>query len=93
MNLLNRIHYRAGVRYSQTYLKLKETPLKEYGISIGFAIPLKIKSSPRVLPSISFAVEGGQRGTTNNNLIRERYLRIHLGITISEEWFIPRKFD
>lgn len=93
LKFLNRVHYRAGFRYAQTYLKLKDTPLTEYAVSLGFGFPLKIKSPPRVLPTISFSVEAGQRGTTSNNLLQERFLRFHLGITISEEWFIQRKFD
>lgn len=93
LNLLRRMQYRAGVKYAQTYLKLKDTPLFEYSLNLGFGIPIKVKSAPRVLPSISLAIEAGQRGTTNDFLLRERFLRFHIGITISEEWFIPRKFD
>lgn len=93
LRFFKRVQYRAGIRYNQTYLKLKDTNLKDYGASLGFGVPLKIKGIPRVIPVITFAVEAGQRGTTNNNLLREQYLRFHFGVTISEEWFLKRKFD
>jgi len=93
LRFYKRIQYRAGFRYAQTYLRLKDTPLNEYALSVGFGFPLKIKSPPRVLPVISFTVEAGQRGTTSNNLLQEQFVRFHLGITISEEWFMKRKFD
>ena len=33
---LKRTHYRFGVRYMQTALELKNTPLDEYGVTLGF---------------------------------------------------------
>jgi hypothetical protein len=92
-NILRRINYRAGVRYAQTYLNLRNTPLNDWALTVGFGVPLRIKTPPRVVPVISLSVEAGRRGTTSENLLKEQYLRFHVGITISEEWFLKRKFD
>jgi len=92
-SILRRINYRIGFRYEQTYLKLKDTPLNDWAVTAGFGIPLRIKTPPRVMPVISISIEAGQRGTTSHDLLKEQYLRFHVGVTISEEWFIKRKFD
>ncbi len=93
LRFFRRVQYKAGFRFSQTYLKLNNTPLKDYALNVGFGMPLKIKNMPRILPLITFVVEAGQRGTTSRQLLQEQYLRFHLGISISEEWFLKRKFD
>jgi len=91
--MLKRMQYRIGGRYAQTYLMLKGKPINEYAVSAGFGIPIRMKFPPRIMPSINFAIEAGQRGTKSDNLLKEQYVRFHLGISISEEWFIARKFD
>ena len=85
---LQRITYRAGVRYSNSFLELRGQQINEFGISFGFGLPL-----PRTRSTINFAAEIGTRGTTNANLIKENYVRFTLGLSIFERWFIIRKYD
>jgi hypothetical protein len=33
------------------------------------------------------SAELGQRGTEKNNLVRDRYLNLHLGFTLNDKWF------
>jgi len=84
----NKTTYRFGVRYAQTYLQLRNTPLNEYGISFGFAFPMQRSKS-----TINLGIELGQRGTTENNLIKETFALVSCSLSIYERWFIKRKYE
>ena len=85
---LKRMQYRAGFRYSQTYLELKSTQLNEYAFSFGLGLPLRKTKS-----TFNLAAEFGRRGTTNNGLIRDNFVRLSFGVSFVERWFIQRKYD
>ena len=80
--------YRVGVRVAQTYLQLKNTQLNEYGISFGFAFPMQKSKS-----TINLGFEIGQRGTVENNLIKETYGIVSCSLSIFERWFLRRKYE
>ncbi len=90
-----RLHYRAGFRYSDTYLELNSSRLTDMAVTLGFGFP----GNPRKIgeiysqPIINFAVELGQRGTTDNGLILERYVKLSVSLTLNDRWFIKRKYD
>ncbi|MEI6749905.1 MAG: hypothetical protein ACOYMF_04390 [Bacteroidales bacterium] len=85
---LKRMQYRAGFRYSQTYLELKSTQLNEYAFSFGLGLPLRKTKS-----TFNLAAEFGRRGATNNGLIRDNFVRLSFGVSFVERWFIQRKYD
>jgi len=80
--------YRLGGYYSQTFLQLKNTQINDYGITFGFGFPIARKSS-----MINIAFELGERGTTDNDLIKEQYVNLRLGFTFNDKWFLKRKYD
>jgi hypothetical protein len=86
-NMFHRLTYRAGFRYGQTYLNPNNHALSEFGISFGLGIPLR-----RSLSSLRVGFEYAQRGTTDQNLIKEDFFRINIGINIYEHWFLRRRF-
>ena len=90
-----KIFYRVGFRYADSYLDLNNTPLKEYTLTFGAGFPLrKYKVGETYSQSVvNLAVEMGQLGTTTNELIRERYMRVVVGFTLNDRWFIKRKYD
>ena len=95
-NYFRRWNYRAGFRYANTYLFVNNTTqIKDMAVTFGFGIPLrKLKVGETYTQSImNLSFELGQRGTTENNLVQERYLRVVLGFTLNEKWFIQRKYD
>lgn len=83
-----KVHYRFGFRYDKTYLQLRNNQLAEYAVSVGFGLPLKKSKT-----SINLGFELGQRGTTENSLIRENFGKVFLSLSIYERWFIKKKFD
>lgn len=90
-NVLSRYYkkmkYRIGFRYSDTYLQLRNNQLTDYGISFGVGLPVMKSGS-----SLNLGVEFGKRGTTDDLLIKENYVKFTLGISIYERWFIQRKY-
>ena len=92
---MKKIFYRTGFRYTDTYLELKNTPLKDYAFTFGAGFPLrKVKVGETYSQSIiNVGVEIGQCGTTENNLIRERYIKAIIGLTLNDRWFIKRKYE
>ena len=83
-----RMQYRLGAAYSNTPLTLNDTQLKEMSVSFGFGIPVK-KSRTKYDVSLTL----GQRGTTDNNLIKEQFLRFGLSVSYDGIWFVKRKYD
>jgi len=83
-----RIVYRAGLRYSSTYLELRERQLSEIGISFGLGIPLRRSQS-----MLNLGMEFGRRGTTAEDLIQENFMRFVLGVSVHERWFVKRRYE
>lgn len=82
----DRLNYRAGAYYNNSHLEINGTQLKEIGLTAGLGIP--VRSS-----YINLAVELGTRGTTDNNLINEKFARISLSFTLFEAWFQKILYD
>ena len=83
-----RMQYRLGGAYSNTPLTLNDTQLKEMSVSFGFGIPVR---KSRTKYDVSLIV--GQRGTTDNNLIKEQFVRVGLSVSYDGIWFVKRKYD
>lgn len=86
--------YRAGLRWSEDYLVVAGTQLNQYGASFGLSMPLMSSSSRSRL---NLGVEVGERGTTADGLIRDRYADVYIGVTITpdlrEQWFRKRRIE
>jgi hypothetical protein len=87
------IQYRAGLRYTQTALVLRNTQLKEYAISLGAGFPVGTNYRFQNFSMVNVGVEVGQRGTTADGLIQENFIRVRLGFTINDRWFVKPKID
>ena len=83
----SRIVYRAGIRLEETGVELKNQHIKDFGITFGIGLPMGI------LSKINIGVELGRLGTTNAGLVEEDYANIMLGFSLSDVWFIKRKYD
>ncbi|MHC5308805.1 hypothetical protein ACYSNM_01755 [Myroides sp. LJL116] len=84
---MDRVVYRAGFRYENTGLVLKEQSIKDYAVSVGFGLPV------RGLTNINIGFEYGQRGTTSKDLLRENYFNMSVGFSLNDIWFKRRKFE
>jgi hypothetical protein len=92
-----KIHYRLGGHYSMTQYNINGTQLPDYGMTLGFGFPLRRKRLPGknefIQSMVHFAVQWGQRGTTQSSLLLENYWNFKLGFTLNDKWFIKRKYD
>ena len=82
------IQYRAGFHYSKSFLDLNGVHLEEMGATVGFGFPVR-----RAGTTAHLAAEFGKRGTIQNNLVEEKYLRLTIGFTLNDRWFIKPKYD
>ncbi len=89
----DRVTYRAGLRFEDTGLMVKAnnnfTAIKDFGINVGLGLPL-----PRQLSNVNIGFEYGQRGTTDNDLIKENYFNLRLSLSLNSiKWFQKRRID
>jgi len=42
---------------------------------------------------VNIAVDFGQRGSTKNNLVRERYVQLLLNISLHDIWFVKHRYQ
>ena len=87
-NYLNRVRYRAGLHYSNSYLKIKGFGYDEYGACLGAGFPLL---DNRSFINASFEYVKVIPGT--KALINETYLRFTVSYTFNEYWFFKRKME
>ena len=85
-NYLDRIVYRAGFKYENTGLVLKNESIKDYGMNFGLGLPLGVSK-------IDLGFEFGKRGTSSNGLIEENYFNVSVGLNLGAMWFEKRKID
>ena len=82
-----RMKYRLGFRYENTYLEINDTPIKEFGISFGLGLPFRRSKS-----MLNFAFEFGNRGTVKNSLVQENFFKFTFGLSIYERWFVKSRY-
>lgn len=82
---LSFVDYRAGFRYGQSYLNVNEQAFNEFGISFGVGIPVFRSRS-----KLNIGFEYSQRGTTDNNLIKEDIFKVNITLNIIERLISAR---
>ncbi len=84
----NLMSYRLGGYIKDSYVKIGDYQLKDYGITFGVGLPLG-----RTRSSVNIAFTYGTRGTLDNNLIKENYGIVTFSVTLHDLWFYKRKFE
>lgn len=87
-NYLKRIVYRGGLRYENTGLVLQNKSITDFAANIGLGLPLS-----GTFTNINIGLEIGKRGTKYYNLEEENYINLSVGLSLSDKWFVKRKFD
>lgn len=85
---MKRVKYRAGLHHENSYLKLNNHQIREFGISFGAGFPFTKSKS-----TANFAIEFGKKGTTQDNLVRNNYTKFSLYLNLYDYWFVKRKFN
>jgi hypothetical protein len=88
-NYLSLIRYRLGAYYSKPYYKINGVrAANEYGITVGFGLPL-----PRSHSLLSLSAQYVRTQGTESRFLNENTLRICVGVTFNERWFFKRKVN
>ena len=83
-----RMVYRGGLRYENTGLVIQDKPITDFAANIGLGMPLS-----GTFTNINIGLEIGKRGTKYYNLVEENYINLSVGLSLSDKWFVKRKFD
>ncbi|MBS9462007.1 hypothetical protein KIM67_06255 [Flagellimonas sp. 389] len=87
-----RITYRAGMRYDVSGLEVNNKEINNLGITFGLGLPLS-GTSFDAFSNLNLGVELGRRGTTDQNLIEENYIKINVGLSLNAKWFEKRRIN
>lgn len=77
------ITYRAGFQYNQTPYAITGQQLNDVNVSLGLSLPL----GAYYVNHLNLAIVGGQRGSLIGTQVRERYLKLALGVSLNDWWF------
>ena len=98
---LKRITYRGGLSVAQMPYRPGGNVLYDRAVSWGFALPLPTATALDAT-TVSLGFTYGQRGNTdvqtldNGSIernVQENYLRMQLGLTLNNRWFIKRRIE
>ncbi|MEX1189175.1 MAG: hypothetical protein WED33_07940 [Bacteroidia bacterium] len=90
-----KIRYRVGGFYSDGMLSINGEAVPEYGVSLGFGLPVLLRTY-NTRPAVSilnFAVGYGRRGLRGVNPLIEDYIRVSLSFSLNDRWFRKLQYD
>ena len=85
---LRRCAYRAGVYFDKAYYKAGGHSVNTMGLTIGMTLPIF-----RLNNGLTLGLDLGQRGTTSDGLVRERYVTFSVGFNIHDIWFKKPQYE
>ena len=85
--------YSLGFYTGKDYINADGNDYKVQAYTFGFSFNLrKFRSYDKQFTKINTSFEYGKRGTGANN-ITENFFKFSLGLSLSDIWFIKRKYD
>jgi hypothetical protein len=86
------VAYRAGLFIGNDYIQVKDK-LPVFGASVGLGLPLRnLNRLNNQVTFINLALEYIKRGD-NSNVIKENMFRFSVGFSLSDLWFIRKKYE
>ncbi len=80
--VFERLTYRAGFSYDNSYYKIAGQTIDHYAVSFGIGIPIN------EVNGIDLGFELGTRGKKDNSLVKDNYIKASIGLNFGEFWFI-----
>ena len=81
---VDRILWRIGANYSNSYIKIGDKQTHDFSITCGIGLPLR---TSKTMININF--EYGNVGTVS--LLKEQYFKFGINFSLNEMWFIKAK--
>ncbi len=91
-NYFSRVTYRYGAYYEKGNLAFNGTNINQFAVTGGMSFPFENRSASR-MSGIDLGIELGKRGTLDNNLIRQNFINVKIGINFADKWFNKRLYD
>lgn len=82
---LSGFKYAAGLSYDTGHLNIEGTDIETLWLNAGIGIPSKVASF------VDFSFQYGFRGTTDNNLFKERIWTVGMSVNLTELMFVRPK--
>lgn len=73
---------RAGLSYEQTQYFIYEKGINQYSVSLGASLPLSYENS------LDIGLVYAKRGTTDTSLLKEDVIKLGIGFSLGELWFL-----
>lgn len=90
---LGAVNYRFGFFTGKDYIDADGNGLKMYGASLGTGVPIrKWNSYNNQFAIVNTSLQIGKRGGAVNN-VTESFIRLSFGLSLSDIWFIKRRYD
>ncbi len=90
-SFFSRVAYRVGFYNTSKNFEDNHSGVSERAFSLGFGLPTRNHVRSNEFTMINLAVEVGKRGTTSNQL-NANFVKFSLGLSLSDIWFIERKY-
>ena len=86
------VSYRAGFTYGKDNVYVNNQNLPKWSVSAGASLPMRRPAYTNQFSVINILLEYGNRGNSSNPL-RENTFRIGVGLSLTDIWFLKRKYD
>lgn len=90
-NYFSNVSYRAGFFIGPDYINVGQK-LSRFGASFGLGLPIAGRQALNQYTLINIGLQYINRGN-DKNLLNESMFRFSLGFSLSDLWFIKRKYD
>jgi hypothetical protein len=80
-----RIKYRFGIKNDKKSIIVNNLPVNQFSLNLGLGLPIS------GLSQANLGLEIGKIG--NDDLIKENYFSLRLGLSLNDVWFIKRKYN
>ena len=81
-----RVKYRIGIKNEKKSIIVNNLPINHFSLNLGLGLPIA------GLSKANLGLELGKIGN-DDNLIKENYFALRLGLSLNDVWFIKRKFN
>ena len=80
-----RIKYRFGIKNDKKSIIVNNLPINQFSLNLGLGLPIA------GLSKANLGLEIGKIG--DDDLIKENYFSLRLGLSLNDVWFIKRKYN
>lgn len=88
----SRVTYRYGAYYEKGNLSFMGTDINKFALTGGVSLPFENKGASR-MSGIDLGIELGKRGTLDNNMVRQNFVNLRIGLSFADKWFRKTLYD